>query len=39
VMDVQVLYAAAGLASPAIPAEDLTMEYTVALQVKLDRAL
>jgi hypothetical protein len=31
VMDVQVLQAAAGLASPVIPVEDLTVEYKVAL--------
>jgi hypothetical protein len=35
-MGLQVLHAAAGLASPVIPVEDLTMEYKVALWVKLD---
>jgi hypothetical protein len=36
VMDVQVLHAAAGLASPLIPVEDLPVEYQVTLRVKLD---
>jgi hypothetical protein len=36
VMHLQILHAPAGLASPVIPVEDLTMEYKVALSVKLD---